>query len=193
MHDDLDHGYFALFDLEPRFALVINRLDAAYRALAARVHPDRFARGSDAERRQSLMLATYANEAYRVLKNPVLRARHLLGLRGVETTEKGTVLPCEFLAEQMEWREALADAKAACDLAALERIESIIKHRSASMQEQLAQQLDHEHDYAGAAETMHKLMFLEKLIGEIADARALLTAPDILSPAAPARPCATED
>ncbi|MEK6591455.1 MAG: Fe-S protein assembly co-chaperone HscB [Pseudomonadota bacterium] len=174
MHNDLSQGYFALFDLEPCFALAAERLDRAYRALATRVHPDRFAHRDDAARRQSLMLATHANEAYRTLKKPVLRARYLLGLRGVETADKTALLPREFLIEQMEWREALADAKDARDIVALERLNATVRHRSTSLHERLVQQLDREHDNPGAAETVHKLMFLEKLAAEIADSCAAL-------------------
>ena len=174
MHNDLSQGYFALFDLEPCFALAAERLDRAYRALATRVHPDRFAHRDDAARRQSLMLATHANEAYRTLKKPVLRARYLLGLRGVETADKTALPPREFLIEQMEWREALADAKGVRDIVALERLDTTVRRRTEALHDRLAHQLDAENDHAGAAATVHKLMFLEKLVAEIADASAAL-------------------
>lgn len=174
MHNDLSQGYFALFDLEPCFTLAAERLDRAYRALATRVHPDRFTYRDDAERRQSLMLATHVNEAYRILKQPVLRARYLLGLRGVETADKTASLPREFLIEQIEWREAMAEAKVGRDLVALERLDATVRHQSAILHERLTRQLDHKHDNPGAAETVHKLMFLEKLAAEIADGRAAL-------------------
>jgi len=65
--------YFSLFNLEPRFALLLDELDIAYRTLASQVHPDRFAAGTAAEQRRALELATHANEAYRALKTPLLR------------------------------------------------------------------------------------------------------------------------
>lgn len=174
MSDDQNQSYFALFGLEARFALVPEQLDRAYRALASRVHPDRFAHRDDAERRRSLAQATHANEAYRTLKKPVLRARYLLGLRGVELADTTAALPNEFLIEQMEWREALADAKGVRDIVALERLDTTVRRRTEALHDRLAHQLDAENDHAGAAATVHKLMFLEKLVAEIADASAAL-------------------
>ena len=59
---ELPPSFFALFDLEPRFALPIEQLDAAYRTLARRVHPDRFVNGTEAEQRQAIETATHVNE-----------------------------------------------------------------------------------------------------------------------------------
>ena len=53
------------------------------------------------------------NEAYRTLKSPVQRARHLLELHGVDVAfETNTAMPTEFLMQQMELREALEEAVA---------------------------------------------------------------------------------
>ena len=84
-------SYFALFELEPRFALPLEQLDLAYRALAMRVHPDRYANAPLDERRQALTLAANANDGYRTLKKPHLRARHLLSLRGVDMAGRSAV------------------------------------------------------------------------------------------------------
>jgi molecular chaperone HscB len=47
------------------------------------------------------------NEAYRTLKDPVQRARHLLELHGVDVAfETNTAMPADFLAQQMELRDA---------------------------------------------------------------------------------------
>ena len=95
-------------------------LDAAYRALQTQVHPDRFAGGTDSERRLALQSSARVNEAYRALKDPVQRAQYLLRLHGVESVgETDTQLPLEFLEQQLERREAAADAHAAGDVRTL--------------------------------------------------------------------------
>ena len=172
----MPQSYFALFNLEPRFALPIEQLDLAYRALATRVHPDRYANAGPAEQRQALALATDANEGYRTLRKPVLRARHLLSLRGIDAAGAGTATAPEFLLEQMEWREALGDVQATRDGDALQRLDKTVRSRAAALQAQLAIQLDAEGSHPAAAQSVQQLMFVEKLIADIDEARALLEA-----------------
>lgn len=176
----MPQSYFALLNLEPRFALPAEQLDLAYRALATRVHPDRHTHAAPAEQRQALTLATNANEAYRTLKKPLLRARHLLSLRGIQAAEQSVTMPPEFWIEQMEWREALSDARAARDCNALQRLHAVVRDRAAALHAQLATQLDAERDDPAAAQSVQQLMFMEKLVADIDEARALLEQEDAL-------------
>ena len=150
-------------------------LDKRYREILALVHPDKFANGSDAERRLSLQWATRINEAYLTLKKPLARARYLLDLFGQPVDdENNSVMPPEFLMEQMEWREAVAEARLACDQEGLEQLRRRVKTRQSERYEQLAVAIDDQRDYAFAAERVCRLMFLEKLLSEIDDALAEL-------------------
>ena len=76
--------HFALFQLKPVFAIDAAQLDAAYRELQARVHPDKFAAATDAEKRVAMQWATRANEAYQTLKHPLKRASYLCEMHGVD-------------------------------------------------------------------------------------------------------------
>ena len=164
-------SHFELFGLAPRFALELDALDRAYREIQTRIHPDRFAHAGDAERRASLQWATRVNEAYRALKSPVSRARHLLELHGVDAAiETNTSMPADFLVQQMELREALEDAKAGRDASALERMAEDLAARKRVLNAQLAEAIDARADYAGAAELVRKLMFLDKLDAEVHEA-----------------------
>lgn len=169
-------SYFELFNLEPRFGIVTEQLDLAYRSLASRVHPDRYAHADAGTQRTALQLATDANEAYRTLKKPLLRARHLLGLRGIETNERGASVSTAFLMEQMEWREALSDAKTARDGHALQTLTRAVRNHMATLQQRLAVLLDTEQNNSAAAEATYQLMFVEKLLNDIDDACASLEA-----------------
>src|SRR2546423_6385199 len=105
-------SHFELFGLAPAFSLDQEVLEKAYREIQSRVHPDRFARAGDAERRASLQWTTRVNEAYRTLKDPVQRAKHILELHGVDVAfETNTAMPKDFLMQQMELRERLEEAK----------------------------------------------------------------------------------
>lgn len=60
--------HFALFELPRAFRVDAAALDARYREIVAKVHPDKFAHAGDAEQRLSLQWATRINEAYQTLK-----------------------------------------------------------------------------------------------------------------------------
>ena len=175
MKYDFSQNHFALFGLEPAFRIDTVALDQAYRDIQTQVHPDRFADASEAERRMSMQWSTHANEAYQTLKKPASRARYLLQLHGVDALEESnTAMPAEFLVSQMEWREAIGDAKAARDGAALQRLERELKADVGMLLERLAGQLDDASDDAGAALCVRKLKFMEKLIMEVQDASEAL-------------------
>ncbi len=63
-----------------------------------------------------MQLTAQVNAAFQTLKDPVARARYLLGMQGVETSEDtDTAMDTNFLMEQMELRESLAEAREATD------------------------------------------------------------------------------
>ena len=174
---DFNADHFALFELPRAFRLESALLDKRYREILALVHPDKFAHASDAERRLSLQWATRINEAYLTLKKPLARGRYLLELLGHPVDEENnTLMPTEFLMEQMEWREAVAEARQACDQEELEKLRRRVKARQAQRYEQLAEALDDRQDYVFATERVCRLMFLEKLIAEIDNALTELDA-----------------
>lgn len=76
--------HFGLFGLPARFDLDPQALESAWRTVAAQVHPDRYATASPAERRVAMQWAARANEAYRLLRDPLLRARYLCEQAGVD-------------------------------------------------------------------------------------------------------------
>ena len=158
-------NHFDLFGLPPSFSIEGEALERSYRDIQSKVHPDRFAHSGDAERRASLQWTTRVNEAYRTLKDPVLRAKHLLELHGVDVAfETNTAMPPEFLMQQMELRETLEDAK---DAAALDALRSSLGKQKRQLVESIAEAIDGNKDYSGAAGLVRKLQFLDRLDEEI--------------------------
>ena len=158
-------NHFDLFGLPPSFSIEGEALERSYRDIQSKVHPDRFAHSGDAERRASLQWTTRVNEAYRTLKDPVLRAKHLLELHGVDVAfETNTAMPPEFLVQQMELRETLEDAK---DAAALDALRSSLGKQKRQLVESIAEAIDGNKDYSGAAGLVRKLQFLDRLDEEI--------------------------
>jgi molecular chaperone HscB len=159
------HNHFELFGLVPAFAVEGEALERSYREIQSKVHPDRFAHAGDAERRASLQWTTRVNEAYRTLKDPVQRAKHLLELHGVDVAfETNTAMPPEFLMQQMELRESLEEAKTP---ASLDEMRKRLRQNKTELQKQIAEALDTRKDYAGAAGLVRKLQFLDRLDEEI--------------------------
>ena len=161
-------SHFELFGLAPAFALDSQALERSYREIQSRVHPDRFAHAGDAERRASLQWTTRVNEAYRTLKSPLQRAKHLLELHGIDLGfETDTRMPPEFLMQQLELREELERAVRAKHAASLDGLRAELSVSRKALEKEIAQAIDARQDYAGAAGLVRKLMFLERLDAEI--------------------------
>ncbi|OZI44648.1 Fe-S protein assembly co-chaperone HscB [Bordetella genomosp. 5] len=164
--------HFSLFGLPARYALDDAALEQAWRTVAARVHPDRFATASAPERRVAMQWAARANEAYRQLRDPLLRARYLCEQAGIDLqTESNTAMDAAFLMQQMEWREMLDDARHDPKVAAA--LEAELSEARAQMRATLTDLLDEKRDYAAAGVRVREWMFIEKIAQELAAARPL--------------------
>ena len=171
MISDFARNHFELFGLPLAYGVDPARLEQGYRDLQTQVHPDRFASGSEAERRVAMQWATRANEAYRALRDPLERARYLLHLKGYDTGEdSNTAMPADFLMQQMEWRESVAEANAARDPDELRRLHARVAAERKQMLEQLAKALDRESNYDAGCSLVRKLRFLDKIDEEIGEA-----------------------
>jgi len=161
--------HFSLFGLPARFDVDAQALERAWRAVAAQVHPDRYATASPAERRVAMQWSARANEAYRQLRDPLSRARYLCEQAGVDLqTENNTAMEPAFLMQQIQWREMLDDARD--DPAVFAELQAELGDARRQMHETLATLLDQRHDYAAAGKKVREWMFVEKLAQELAAA-----------------------
>ena len=159
--------YFRFFGIHQQFNIDLPALDQAYLAIQKEVHPDRHARGSEAEQRLAMQMATLANTAYQTLKNPIQRGLYLCQLNGVNAMlETNTAMPAAFLMKQMEWREALDDAHEA---AQLEALHDEVQHAHQASLQQCGQLIDAAHDLQAAAQQVRALMFIERFLRDIED------------------------
>jgi len=170
---EFSRNHFELLGLPLAYAVDPSRLESGYRELQTKVHPDRFAAGTEAERRVAMQWAARANEAYRTLRDPVDRARYLLALKGFDTGEESnTAMPPDFLMQQMEWREAVAESRAGRDAAKLSALRGELAGERADMLRLLERAIDRDANYDAGCSLVRKLRFLEKLDEEIDEALA---------------------
>lgn len=168
---DFKQNYFELFELPIDFNVDLESLAQRYRRLQGVLHPDRFARAPDHERRIALQAATRVNEAYQTLRKPLSRAQYMLELHGEGmTVQAETTSDADFLMQQMELREALAEL-ANAPPAADERLERLREWIRGLYDRQLADlaALFEGADVQSVASTqdaVRKLQFLEKLSAE---------------------------
>ncbi|EHQ53546.1 MULTISPECIES: Fe-S protein assembly co-chaperone HscB [Ectothiorhodospira] len=128
---DFGRDYFALLGLPRQFRIDREALSRAYRTLQTELHPDRFAKAPEAQRRLAVQGASHVNEAYATLRDDTRRARYLLGLRGVAVDDdRATATDPDFLMDQMALRETLEAVPDAADpFAALDRAAADIDDR----------------------------------------------------------------
>jgi molecular chaperone HscB len=105
---NLDQSYFELFDFEESFALDRAALDDRYRGLQKAFHPDRFAGGTDRQKRFSVQFSSFLNQAHQTLKKSLSRSLYLLSLKGIDIEKYARDHSDKsFLVRQMELREEL--------------------------------------------------------------------------------------
>ena len=128
MSHDANNNYFTLFQLPQHLKLDVAALEKQFYALSRRLHPDRFASKPAFEQEAALAASSRLNDAYRTLKDPILRTLYLLKLEGVELeeqskaatdaarssgVEKKQVVPPELLEEVFELNMQLQEMRAA--------------------------------------------------------------------------------
>ena len=167
-------NYFEWFGLPLAFRIDPELLSIAYREIQGQVHPDRHAQSGEAGKRLAMQLSTRANEAFDTLRNPLKRAIYLLELRGGDIgAESNTAMEPAFLIEQMEWREAIEDARAAKNVDELDRLLARLRADAKLRYDKLGALIDTNADQP-AVEAVRQLMFLEKVQSEIGDSLAAL-------------------
>lgn len=98
-------SYFDAFQLNEDYNIDIKQLDTKLFELQRCFHPDKFINKSLIEQNISLNNSALINQAYKVLKTPLLRAEYLLKLKGFDIDKEE--VPQHLLLESMEWRESL--------------------------------------------------------------------------------------
>lgn len=159
---DFNQNYFEIFGLPVDYSVDLDLLADRFIEMQKEVHPDRFAAGTEQEKRLSMQWATMLNTANTTLKNPLARAIYLLELKGVEIAHNPTLTPA-FLMEQIELREELEEIESGeGDLDRLDgfkrRVVAVMAEVEAGFGESINTNTD------AARQHVYELQFLTKLL-----------------------------
>lgn len=162
------HDFFGFFNLNKAFDCDLSLLEKHFRAVQSATHPDRFVTATPSEKTQAMQKATFANDAYETLKTPSTRAQYLLSLQGIDAVaETNTAMPMDFLMQQMEWREAVDDAKQAKDIDALDKQLNSLRKENNALQTALVTAFDVKPDTEAATLLTRKMIFIDKVCADI--------------------------
>ena len=167
--DILTSNFFELFDLSVSYDVDLNKIQQQYMNLQMQVHPDKFANGSDQEKRLSMQQTSWLNEAQATLKDNVLRAAYLLKLKDLDINlENETTVDMDFLMRQLEMRERLENINrdAFDSLDELDVMAKEVKQTSADMMAAFSQSYQ-DNNFDDAREWISKLQFMQKAKKEI--------------------------
>ena len=162
---NLQSNDFELFGVPVRFAQDRQAIDARWKELQREAHPDKFAAQGAAAQRIAMQWSVRINEAYQRLKDPLKRATYLCELHGAPIqAETNTAMPVDFLMQQMEWREALEEAR---NPQAVEEIASTVNQNGREQLSKLEQLIDVQKDFTAASRQVRSLMFTERFASEV--------------------------
>lgn len=103
--DILKKNFFELFNIDIAVDINKSELDEKVKALQIKFHPDKFASGSDVEKRLALQLSSHINDGYKILSDIVLRIEYILKINNFVKDESKTINDASFLKEQIEYNE----------------------------------------------------------------------------------------
>jgi molecular chaperone HscB len=99
--------YFEFFGLPRKLTLDVVALEKQFYAMSRKLHPDRFAGKPAEEQEAALAQSSLLNDAYRTLKDPILRTQYLLKLEGVELEEQSKAATDAARASGMEKKQVV--------------------------------------------------------------------------------------
>ena len=162
---DLTASYFELFECPVGYSIDADSLSEKYLELQKAAHPDRFASGTDQEKRLAAQMTARINEAYDTLGHPLKLAIYLLEQESVEIEHNPTLDPM-FLMEQIELREELEDIGEAGEegLPALDQFRAKGKSVLVELEAEFANAYPAE--LKAAEQVVYKMQFIHKLLAE---------------------------
>lgn len=163
-------NFFEIFSVAVSTDIDVKQLQDNNRELQQQYHPDRFASGSDEEKRIAMQATSLINQAFNTLKDPVQRLQYMLSLKGIEmNSESDTSMDGAFLMQQMELREAIENVRSHGDpLTQLDKLSVDLKKTLADLIETFDQHYQQD-DLQQARDVVRKCQFIHKAQREVSE------------------------
>ena len=167
---DLKQSYFELFDLELAFDLDVKRLHSEQQRLQAIFHPDRYVNAGEQEKRLSVQQASWINEAFDILSNPVKRARYMLELSGLELNDESeTTSDTDFLMEQIAIREEIDECRSDVDpLSCCDHIAKKLRSKAEQFGLEFVASFN-QGQLDNARLSSRKMLFIQRILDQLTD------------------------
>jgi molecular chaperone HscB len=137
-------NYFSYLGLKKQLKLDLDELEKRFYEMSRKYHPDYFSNGDNIEKEISIERTAFLNSAYKILRDPVQRAKYLLQLEWGEIPMEEKKVPPEILMEVMDLQEKLQEEKFEKDSEKkkilgkeLEHIRTDLKHKLESLNSEL--------------------------------------------------------
>lgn len=153
-----------MFEIDTRL------LQSEQQRLQASYHPDRYVSASDRDKRLSVQVASWVNQAYETLQDPVKRSRYLLEINGADMPDDSTTTSdTEFLMEQIELREEVENCRHGDDaLQRCELIESRLKLRAGQLATEFVSQFE-SGNLDAAMHSSRKMQFIQRIQQQLSE------------------------
>jgi molecular chaperone HscB len=167
---DLSQTYFELFGMNPVFDIDCSRLHAEQQRLQATYHPDRYVNASERDKRVSVQVASWVNQAYETLQDPVKRSRYLLEINGADIPDDSTTTSdTEFLMEQIELREQVESCRQGEDgLQRSDQIEAGLAHRASELATEFVSHFEAS-QFNQAIASSQKMQFIQRIQQQLSE------------------------
>jgi molecular chaperone HscB len=164
--------YFDLLGLPRKYAIDEQQLASAFRAITRYIHPDKHAVQTDEVRALSTRLSAEVNRAASVLRDPVQRAAYMLELCGGPSAVEVRDVPPSFLAEVMELRERIDEARAADNATSMTELRGEIEARRADTMKQIIERADslaaaYDDERKSYRKLLNSIRYFDNLLAEL--------------------------
>lgn len=157
-------NYFDFFSLPTEYDISLDLLEKKYVLTQQSSHPDKLSNKPADERYKALNHSIEANNAYTTLKDPLLRAKHLLSLRNINIDQEIRVnTPTQLLQQTFIDRENVEETD---NINELRSLLAQAKKDTQEIEQQLIQQFKDNILKNIILQTI-KLQYKTKLISEI--------------------------
>ena len=164
--DILKKNFFELFNINISIDINKSELDEKVKIFQTQFHPDKYANGSDLEKRLALQISSHVNDGYKVLGDIVLRIEYILKINNFTKDESKTINDINFLREQIEYNELVESLKENFDKDIIDEHLSKIRLLLKNTIDSIKLFFDSE-DYENMWQNLSKLRFYIKNINEL--------------------------